>query len=230
MIRIGRFSITLAVLGGLIGVSVLILSFPRMLASYHILSIKSELKLKTLTPKQYQGIKAALELALTWTEDPEYYFLLERSLSRVKNHYSREISPLENYQVRIRLLKKGLSISAVRPYEWARLAHLYTLTGDQDLAEKTLWLSMKTGPFVPPLSISRLISLSHLWAELSDGQKRDFSIIIKLALLYQKDEVVRLTTRNIRLLRMVKFSLRGRPAELEEFYKLFLKKISKPGV
>jgi len=133
-----------------IGVSAVCLALPRAIAAFHILSIKNQLSSQSLSEAQFQKVKTGLQAALEWSDDPDYYFFWERSLSKRGIDSANEAMRSSFREERISLLKKGLSRAPARPYEWARLAHLYSLQNYAHLAYKALKMSVYTGPNIRP--------------------------------------------------------------------------------
>ena len=206
-----------------IGVSAVFLALPRAMSAFHILSIKNELSSQTLSEAQYKKVKTGLQEALAWSDDPEYYFFWERSLSKRGVDSAGEAKRSSFREKRISLLKKGLSRAPARPYEWARLAHLYSLQDQAHLAQKALKMSVYTGPNIRPLHLSRLFTLSKIWLELDFADRIFFHKEVELAFRYQRSKVIRSSKNNKNMRRVFKETWSADQSKLLSYYKLLLK-------
>ena len=211
-----------AVLIGLISVLVLNLSYPRIISLFNLLPVKYEMGLKRLSEEQFQAVKIAIHSASDSNRVPEYYFLEERQISRTKFSKATPKYKKAIIDERIRLLNAGLVGAGARPYELARLAHLYALKGDPVRARKALDLSILTGPFIRPLYITRFLTLSKLWPELTDKEKKRYSKLIKLVYKYRKAWLVTRAKKLKVMRKMMAYHFGSDLKELIKFYRLVL--------
>jgi len=206
-----------------IGVSTVCLALPRAISAFHILSIKNEVSSQTLSETQFQKIKTGLQAALEWSDNPDYYFFWERSLSKRGIDSAGEAKRSSFREKRISLLKKGLSRAPARPYEWARLAHLYSLQDQAHLAQKALKMSVYTGRNVRPLHVSRLFTLSKIWLELASADRNFFYKEAELAFRHQKSKVIRSSKNNKNMRDVFKEAWSDDQSKLLSYYQLLLK-------
>ena len=206
-----------------IGVSAVCLALPRAISAFHILSIKNQLSSQTLSEAQFQKVKTGLQAALEWSDDPDYYFFWERSLSKRGIDSANEAMRSSFREERISLLKKGLSRAPARPYEWARLAHLYSLQDHANLAYEALKMSVYTGPNIRPLHLSRVFTLSKIWLELDSADRIFFHKEAELAFRYQRSKVIRSSKNNKNMRRVFKETWSADQLKLLSYYKLLLK-------
>ena len=205
-----------------IGVSAVCLALPRAIAAFHILSIKNQLSSQSLSEAQFQKVKTGLQAALEWSDDPDYYFFWERSLSKRGVDSVGEAIRSSFIEERISLLKKGLSRAPARAYEWARLAHLYSLQDHAHLAHKALKMSVYTGPNIRQLHLSRLLTLSKIWLELNPLDRNFFYKEAELAFRYHRSKVIRFSKNNKNLRNIFKETWSADQSKLLSYYKLLL--------
>jgi len=211
-----------SVLIGLISVLVLILSYPRIISLFDLLPVKYEMGLKQLSEEQFQAVKVAIDSASNSHGAPEYYFLKERQISRTKFSSATPEDEKANIDERIRLLNAGLAGAGARPFELARLAHLYAFKGDSVRAKSALDLSILTGPFIRPLYATRFLTLSKLWPGLSDKDKKSYSKVIRLVYTQRKSWLITRAKKIQVIRKMMAYHFGADLKELIKFYRLVL--------
>jgi len=200
--------------------TIICLAIPRIVAIYTLIPVKNELSLKTLNQGQYLILEQALNKSLNWNKNPDYYFLKERSLLRSRKYFRLKKDQEDYYKKRISLLVKGLSLAGFRPFEWSRLAHLGSMTGDTRLAKKALEMSILTGPHIKTLYFTRLITFASIWPELDDAYKDKYQDIARLAYRHFRARVVIVARKSSAVREIYRRLFRDSPVRLLAFYRL----------
>lgn len=207
---------------GSLSLAVLFNATPSLIANLQILTIKPELSLSVLSEEQYKKVSVGIDRAIGWFEDPEYYFLKERSLLRARKARAAETQRSEYYDQRIGLLVKGLSLASARPFELARLAHLYAGIGDNKNAKIALFHSLSAGPHIQNLYFTRFLTLSKIWQGIEAEDRKQMDTIIRLAYQHKTWKVIRVAKVSVEARKLVVYILKKDPKKLLEFYRRIL--------
>ena len=93
-------------------------------------------------------------------------------------------------------LREGLLRAPVQPHAWTRLAEARMIeTGPSSAAATALEQSLKTGAFVPVLTIRRLEFLLRNWAFLSQGARKDTGKQVRYAWRHGRERLIKLANR-----------------------------------
>jgi hypothetical protein len=148
-----------AVVAGLIGVLLVALGVPRLIAAVQALEARGVVwDLYTdarVSPGELAHASAALAAAEAWTRDGERDG--ERSLLLL---HQAVVAPAEAapalWDAAEAAAVSALSVAPGQPSVWARLADLRERRGDREGAVRALRMSMLSGSFVPALMVPRI--------------------------------------------------------------------------
>ncbi len=114
-------------------------------------------------------------------------------------------------------------MSPAKPYELARLAHLYLRLGNKELAHNCLDLSIETGPHIRPLYYTRLLTLEGIWEGLRFIEKSRYIPLIRAGFRYRQDLFIIAAKRSRAFRVMATYGLLNDLPLLTEFFNLLRK-------
>jgi len=188
--------IALAVVGCLVGVALLVLGIPRMIAGFQaITSSDVQWALESgrpVAPERIAAAVAALSDASGWEPSAERDglrgFLLIRQAEATPPGPERE----QLYADALAAMERGVAFGPVQPHAWVSLAVLRERAGNVQGAVAALRMSMLSGAFEPRLMLWRLRVGVRLRAAIDEETLSLLRRQIRLAWVYASDDVMKL--------------------------------------
>ena len=211
-----------------VGISAFLLlsiSVPRVVANTILFPEKTRLAMSLPSEEDAYKVLDALDRAISWSEEPRYFYLKERTMGRLARSQTPSARH-ENYEVRVNLLEDGLTRGGLRPYEFVRLANLRTLAGwEASAAMRALNLSVETGQYVRVLAMPRFKTLYRLWDKLDATSQQEALPIVQTAYRVVGRRGMVDYSRDKPMARaMIRKALRDNPRELLAFVQATLKR------
>jgi tetratricopeptide (TPR) repeat protein len=166
-----RTAIIAPLVAALLGIVLLALAVPRLVAAFYLLPGDPGMALldsgQLPSPAAYERIIVSRRAAASWL--PASSTLVDlgvASLSLAQVSVGRRARLLAQAE---RQLRAGLAGAPADPHAWTYLAFIHTATGDHERAARALDLALRIGPYQPELALPRAALGLTNWPWLGRG-------------------------------------------------------------
>ena len=205
----------------LLGVSILWLGVPRLVAAFLLLpgdgTVKRIQAKMPVTEKKLAELVSSRENALEWVTSGR--LRTDLALGRLMLGRGEGQIPSSQINQSIRDLKAGLAVAPANPYAWARLAVAEQLAGGPSTSvASALVMSVVTGPYEPDLIPLRLDLGFQNWRHLSSRDRDLVRQQIRFGWVRSKKRILEMS-RDPRSLAIIRAALVRNPGSLAAFEK-----------
>lgn len=171
-------SLVSKLIGGTVGVAILVLAAPRLMAEMIMMPVQPTLEqLKQGDAVDDKVLMKAYEALLqseTWVRTGDGLLKrawLEHELAKRSGDQAEQVAWLEKSE---RSTEQSVLMAPGNPHAWMRLAYLrYRLSGAESGAKEALLLSLRTGPYEQVLTLRQIRYAIEMWSEFSEAEREE---------------------------------------------------------